>query len=107
MMRFIRIIALGAIVAGSLGIAQTSASATPLAAAAQPAIGFDSSLVNKAQYWRRDDWRWHRRHFNRRPAWGYYRHARPRVVCRVHSRWVRTRYGHLVRRPVEVCRRRW
>ena len=105
-MRFVKIIALGAIVAGSFGLAQTSASASPLAAGAQPAFGIESGLVSKAQYRDRDDWRWHRRHFDHRPAYGYY-HARPRVVCRVRSRWVRTPYGHMVRRPVEVCTRRW
>lgn len=106
-MRFVKFIAFGAIVAGSLGMAQTSASASPLAAGAQPSFGVDSNLVSKAQYRYRDDWRWHRRHFDHRPAYGYYGRGRPRVVCRVHSRWVRTRYGDLVRRPVEVCRRRW
>ena len=106
-MRIFKIIALGAIVAGSLGMAPISASASPLAAGAQPATGIESGLVSKAQYRGRDDWRWHRRHFDHRRGYGYYRHARPRVVCRVQSRWVRTRYGHMVRRPVEVCRRRW
>jgi hypothetical protein len=106
-MRFVKIIALGAIVAGSIGMAQTSALASPLAAGAQPAFGFERNLVSEVQYRHRDDWRWHRRHFDRRPAWGYYRHARPRVVCRVESRWVRTRHGRMIRRPVEVCSRRW
>jgi hypothetical protein len=107
MMRIFKIIALSALVAGTFGMAQTSASASPLTAGAQPALGLESGLVSKAQYRDRDDWRWHRRHFNRPPAWGYHRYARPRVVCRVQSRWVRTPYGHMVRRPVEVCRRRW
>jgi hypothetical protein len=107
-MRFVKIIALGAIVAGSFAIAETSASASPLAAGAQPAFGIQTGLVSTVQYRDRDDWRWHRRHFDHRPpAWGRYRHVGPRVVCRVQSRWVRNRYGEMVRRPVEVCDRRW
>ena len=106
-MRFVKIIALAAIVAGSLGMAETSASASPLVAGAQAAPSSETGLVTLAQYRGRDDWRWHRRHFEHRPAYGYYGHARPRVVCRVQSRWVRTRYGDMVRRPVEVCHRGW
>jgi hypothetical protein len=40
-----------------------------------------------------------------RPIYRGYRPA-PRVVCRTRFRTVPTAYG-LVRRPVEVCRRRW
>jgi len=40
-----------------------------------------------------------------RPVYNVYR-PYPRVVCRTRVRWVPTRWGH-VRRPVQICTRRW
>jgi hypothetical protein len=102
-MRFFNAIAfVGAIAAGGLGLTQGSASATPLAAAIAVAKS-EPTLVSRAYYYGRP-------HYGYRPVApvyrGYYRRG-PRVVCRTYVRVVRTPYGRLVRRPVQVCTRRY
>ena len=100
-MRFFKaIVFAGALAAGALGLAQGSASASPLASAAMAAGKCEPTLVTKAYHYGRP-------HYGYRPAYrGYYRPG-PRVVCRTHIRVVRTAYGRLVRRPVQVCARRY
>jgi hypothetical protein len=109
-MRFHTIIAFaGAIAAGALGLAQGSASASPLASAALAAAKSEPTLVTKAYHYGRPHYGYRPGapvYRGYRPAYrGYYRPG-PRVVCRTHIRVVRTRYG-LVRRPVQVCTRRY
>jgi hypothetical protein len=102
-MRFFKAIAfVGTVAAGGLGLMQVSASATPLSAAIVAGNG-EPSLVSKVYYYGRP-------HYGYRPVApvyrGYYRRG-PRVVCRTYIRVVRTPYGRLVRRPVQVCTRRY
>ena len=111
-MRLLRIAALiGAVASGIAGVAGT-ASASPLAAGPVSAIQAENPLLT--QVWHRGQPHYGpRRHYGPRayrpyrPAYGRYGYRpRPRVVCRVRHRTVRTAYG-LIRRPVEVCTRRW
>jgi hypothetical protein len=116
--------------AGALGLSNGGAVASPVASTAMPAAGADNSLVSKAINRGRAEYSqyryrrvYHRRPYYRgvrvyrpyravavrryyRPAYRVYR-PYPRVVCRTRVRIVRTAYGAFVRRPVQVCRRRW
>jgi hypothetical protein len=113
-MRLFRIAALiGAMAGGTLGLAGTAA-ASPLAAGAMPATQAENPFV--AQVWHRG--RPHygppRRYYGPRayrpyrPVYGsrYGYRPRPRIVCRTQIRYVRTAYGRVIRRPVEICTRR-
>jgi hypothetical protein len=98
----------GAIAAGAVGISQSGALASPLASAAMPAARFESGLVSRAYHWGRP-------HYVEPRAYGYgyghphyRRYGRPYpVVCRTEFRIVHTPYGRIVRRPVQVCTRRY
>jgi hypothetical protein len=95
----------GAIVAGSLASAQGSASASPLVAGAMASAQTGSGPV-KTAYHRGGYYGGPRVYRPVRPVYRAYR-PYPRVVCRTHLRTVRTAYGRLVTRPVQVCRRRF
>jgi hypothetical protein len=119
-MRLLRIAALmGAIVGGALS-ASGGAAASPFAAGAIPAAQAETPFVTKVWHQGRPHYGPPRRYGPRRyygqrsyrpyrPAYGpgYGYRPRPRIVCRVRYQTVRTAYGRLIRRPVEVCRRRW
>ena len=106
-MRFFKVLAFaGAIVAGALGLAQGGASASPLPSAGAAIVGSEPTLLNRAYHYGRP----HvvERHVYRpgRPTYHGFRPG-PRVVCRTQIRVVRTPYGRILRRPVEVCTRRY
>jgi hypothetical protein len=110
-MGIVRAIAVvGAIATGALGLSQSGALASPLASAAMPAAKFESGLVGTAQYWGRPRYVQHRP-YGYGYGYGrphYRRYGRPYpVVCRTEFRVVRTPYGRIVRRPVQVCTRRY
>ena len=85
----------GAIVAGALGLSQSSASAAPFSAGAMSVAAVQGGLVSHVYHRGRP-------HYVER---GY--HRGPRIVCRTQIRTVRTAYGRLIRRPVEICTRRF
>jgi hypothetical protein len=113
-MHFVRIaVLIGAIAGGAATVAST-ASASPLAAGAMPAVQDQNPVVTKVWHRGRPHYGPRRYYGPRayrpyRPAygWRYGYRPRPRIVCRIRYRTVRTAYGRLVRRPVEICRRRW
>jgi len=109
---FRAIAVVGAIATGALGLSQTDALATPLASAAMPAAKFESGLVSTAYHWGRPHYVQHRGYgYGYGYGYGrphYRRYGRPYpVVCRTEFRVVRTPYGRIVRRPVQVCTRRY
>jgi hypothetical protein len=92
-----------AIMFGAL-LAHGSATASSLATGTMAAAKSDDGLIRKAWHYGRPHYR-SSRYYGRRNYRG--RSYRPRIVCRIQYRTVRTAYGRLVRRPVEVCRRRY
>jgi hypothetical protein len=88
--------AAGLFAVGLAGISGSEALASPLAT---PAIHLDRATpVAEAQYYGPPP---RRRYAPPAPRY------RQRTVCRTVVRTVRTPRGNLVRRPVEVCRRRY
>jgi hypothetical protein len=107
MMQLFKTIAVaGAILAGALGLSQGSASAAPFSAGAMPVVAVHGGLVS--QVYHRGRPHYVERQFYRppRPIYRGY-HRGPRIVCRTQIRIVRTAYGRLIRRPVEICTRRF
>ncbi len=96
----------GALLAGSVGIAGHAAASPPVAAA-MPVAKAGHGLTVKADY--RYGHGGYRAVSPRRPWGPAYRAYRPypRVVCHTRYRAVRTAYGAFRSRPVQVCTRRW
>lgn len=104
-MNFLKVIAIaGGLAAAALGLSQ-GAAATPLASAGRNAAPAEAGLVTKAYHWGRPHFVERRVYRPGRPIYRGYA-PRPRLVCRTRLRVVRTPYG-LVRRPTEVCTRRF
>jgi hypothetical protein len=125
-MRVLKTLAVvGALVAGALGLGG-SASATPLASGAMPAVQGQAGAVVPVGYYHRGRPYYGYRRVYHRPVYRAYRPYRPvyyrpyrrayyrpvyrpypRVVCRTVWRSHRTYYGRIVTRPVRTCFRRW
>lgn len=101
-MHCIKIVALAGALVLAAFLSHGSVEASPLAAGPMAGVNSNNGLIDKA-------WHYGRPHYRPRRYYGrpYNRGYRPRVVCRIEYRTVRTRYGRVVRRPVEVCRRRF
>ena len=100
------IAAAGAIAAAALGLSQGSASATPYRAGAMPAAEADGGSITPVYHRGRPHFVERRFYRPARPEFRRFRRG-PRVVCRVQIRTVRTGYGRVIRRPVEICTRRF
>lgn len=96
----------GALAAGALGLSQSSASAAPYRAGAMPAVNADRGLIAHVYHRGRPHVAERRIYRPVRPQFRRYGRG-PRVVCRTQIRIVRTGYGRVVRRPVEICTRRY